>query len=107
MDTCEKFSMEPTRTPLGRVVIFVSGISSESSGTFGGMCEGRVGPMEREDDIVYFGGEVDSGLELIPAVLLLRVIKGGSFLSGNSFSDQVCFTVSGDVWAWAAKDRDE
>jgi hypothetical protein len=45
--------MDPTRTPFGNVVIFVSGTSSASSGRLSGIEAGRVGPIRREDGTVY------------------------------------------------------
>lgn len=45
--------MEPTRTPLDRVVILVWGTSSASSGRLSGMDDGRVGPIRREDGTAY------------------------------------------------------
>ena len=87
--------MDPTRTPLESVVIFVSGISSDERGTFGGMCEGRVGPMERDGDMVYCCDGSSSVLILWgTSEAEVRVITGGSFLSGNSFSENLGVDVS-------------
>ena len=98
--------MEPTRTPLDRVVNFVSGISSDSSGTLGGMWAGRSGPMQRVDEIVYCVVFADVGLAaLVKSAELFRVITGGSCRSGNSFSENFCAGSDGEVCAGtAAKD---
>lgn len=96
--------MEPTRTPLDSVVNLVSGISSDSSGTLGGMWAGRSGPMQRADEIVYCVVLADVGLAaaLVKSAEWVRVITGGSCRSGNSFSENFCAGSDGEVCVWAA-----
>lgn len=89
--------MEPTRTPLGRVVTSRSGTRSDSGGTLGGTRDGRSGPMRRLGEMAHGLCEDDDDDDDEPLALaamtseaLVRVINGGSCRSGNSF--EVYFT---------------
>lgn len=53
VETEENVSIDPTRTPFDRVVIFVSGVSSASNGRLGGNPSGRVGPIFRDAGMEY------------------------------------------------------